>query len=63
MLGTKEHYDVIDFFDRVNTNLRLDKEPKNLWKKGIIYQDGEVNDLFKQFLAGYNYGKAMQEGD
>jgi hypothetical protein len=36
---------------------RFDKEPKELWKKGTVYQDGKVNELFKIYWHGYALGK------
>lgn len=55
MLFTKEHYDLMAQFDRQFPG-RLDKEPKELWAKGNIYQDGNRNELFLAFRRGYAYG-------
>lgn len=62
-LGSKEFYEVIEAFEKspVSKSKRLDKEPKELWKKGQIYQNGEVNDLFKCFQHGYSYAKAVYQ--
>lgn len=38
---------------------RTDKEPKEMWARGIIYQAGEVNELFKIYRMGYAFGKAL----
>ena len=57
---TKEHYDLMAEFEKNFKHLRLDKEEKSLWKDGHIYQDGEVNQLFKVFRLGYSYGKFVE---
>lgn len=59
LLG-KDHYEMIEFFERTITGYRLDKEPKELWSKGIIYQHGELNQLFKVFRQGVAYGQAVE---
>jgi fructose-1,6-bisphosphatase len=57
-IGTKEHYEILDVFERAFANgHRLDREPKFLWIKGCIYQDGYVNDMYKAFIAGYAVAK------
>lgn len=33
---------------------KFDKEEKELWSKGHIYCDGEVNNAFKIFRLGYS---------
>lgn len=58
-IKTAEHYEIIEFFDRQHSHMRLDKEPKELWVKGNVYQNGEVNALFLAFRAGVAYGKAV----
>ena len=58
MIGTKEHYDVIEFFETKGLpHGRNDKEPKELWLKGQIYQDGKRNNEFQMFFAGYMLGR------
>lgn len=59
--GSKEFYDLMDQFDRSGLGNRYDKEPKELWKKGRIYQNGETNALFKAYRTGYAFGKHMGE--
>ena len=54
------HYEMIDFFDRHFSHLRLDKESKDQWAKGRIYQSGEVNELFLAFRRGAAYGAATE---
>ena len=57
-LTSKDHYEMIAFFDHQFKHLRLDKEPKEMWSKGNIYQNGETNKLFLAFRQGVAYGKA-----
>lgn len=58
MLGTKEYYDLIAAFERdYNGTHRLDKEPKELWSKGNVYQHGELNLLWRAFERGVSFGK------
>lgn len=60
MLLTKEHQDLIAMFDCEFKHRRLDKEDKALWPKGVIYQDGQVNELFLAYRKGYALGKAVE---
>jgi hypothetical protein len=57
MLKTKEHYDLISQFEKEHSG-RFDKEPKESWPRGIVYQDGRVNELFLAYRRGYSLGKA-----
>lgn len=57
MLHTKEHYDLMAKFERDFKHERLDKEDKELWSKGRIYQSGAVNSLFLAYRLGYSFGK------
>lgn len=56
MLNDKEHYDLMDAFERQHSG-RMDREDKSLWSRGAIYQDGHVNYLFLAFRRGYFYAK------
>lgn len=58
MLKTQEHIDLIAMFEREFSGHRLDKEPKNLWTIGRIYQDGQLNEIFLAYRRGYAFGKA-----
>jgi hypothetical protein len=58
MLKTKEHSDLTEMFEREYKG-RLDKEPKDLWARGRVYQDGQINELFLAYRRGYAYGKAV----
>lgn len=58
MLHTKEFHDVMAMFEKQKFIYgRLDREPKDQWKRQIYYQDGKVNALFIAFLSGYMLGK------
>lgn len=57
MLLTKEHYELMAIFESEHKNRRLDREKdKKLWKKGAVYQDGHVNELFLAYRKGYALG-------
>lgn len=60
MLQTKEHADLMEMFERTFPG-RHDKEPKDSWANGNIYQDGRMNEFFLTFRHGYAYGKALDE--
>ena len=61
MLTTREHYELIEMFERTFKGCgRLDKEEKALWTKGIVYQDGKVNQIFLAYRHGYAYGKTVE---
>lgn len=57
MLLTQEHYDLMKMFEKEFKGMRHDKESKDLWPRGIIYQDGNVNNLFLAYRKGYAMGK------
>lgn len=56
-LGSKEHYDMLDAFERSFKSMqlygRLDRESQDWWSRGVFYQDGQVNVMFRTFTAGY----------
>jgi len=56
MLMTKEHYDLMAAFEADCKGMRLDKELKTDWARGIIYQDGRVNEMFLVYRKGYSFG-------
>lgn len=57
MLLTKEHYALMDSFEREHKHRRLSREKsKELWKSGNVYEDGQVNDLFLAYRKGYALG-------
>lgn len=57
-IKTQEHYDIIEMFEREFPGLRSDKEPKDLWAKGNVYQNGEANALFLAYRRGVAFGRA-----
>ena len=60
-LLSKEHYELLEMFEQQNKHLRAEREPKELWRMGHIYQDGQTNNLFNYFRSGYALGKAIQQ--
>lgn len=62
MLITKEHYALMAAFEHCHSG-RFDREDKSLWPKGVIYQDGRVNELFLAFRHGYSHAKTVAYGD
>ena len=58
-IKTKEHYELIKEFEKSNSDMRLDKEAKELWVKGQVYQDGNVNKLFINYRLGYALAKSL----
>lgn len=60
MLLTREHYELMDQFEREFAGEgRMDKEGRELWAAGNIYQNGHVNDLFLAYRRGYSFGKVV----
>ena len=59
MVGTKEHYDLLDHFERTTVGRFDREEDKALWKIGAMYQCGETNEKYKAFISGYAYGKSV----
>lgn len=62
MLITKEHYDLLAQFEREHSG-RFDKEAKEFWPRGIIYQDGRVNEQFLAYRRGYAFAVADYRSD
>lgn len=60
MLKTKEHIDLMAQFEKDLKPGRLDKEPKEMWVRGIVYQDGHVNAAFIAYRMGYAFGKCVE---
>jgi len=63
MLMTKEHYDLMGQFEREHRGRRMDRESKESWPRGIIYQDGHVNELFAAYRRGYAFAVADYRSD
>ena len=58
-VGSREHYAIMEQFEREFYHARLDRETKELWAQGNVYQHGGTNDLFSAYLRGYAFGKAV----
>lgn len=58
-LWSKEHYDLMESFEREHRGHRLDREDKGMWAKGHLYQAGDTNALFIAYRQGYALGKAI----
>ncbi len=60
-LKAQEHYDLIAQFERDFrlTGRCIEKEPKEMWAKGSIYQHGETNQQFLVYRHGYAFGKCV----
>ena len=60
-IGSQEHYDMMASFEKYMKQCpipgRLDREDKSIWRKGHIYQDGNTNDLFNLYCAGYSHAR------
>jgi hypothetical protein len=57
MLMTKEHYELMANFEREYKHRRLDREKdKENWRRGNVYEDGHVNELFLAYRKGYALG-------
>ncbi len=59
MLKSKEHYDLMAQFEKEFKHLRLDREDKSFWAMGQVYQNGEVNELFKAYRRGYAFSQSL----
>lgn len=57
MLNTKEHYQLMEMFEKSFRGNRFDKEDKSFWAKGNVYQCGVTNNLFLAYRLGYAFGK------
>lgn len=58
----QEHYDLMIQFEREHSG-RFDKEAKEFWPKGIVYQDGCINELFLSYRRGYAFCEADMRSD
>jgi hypothetical protein len=57
-IKTQEHIDMLAMFEREYRG-RMDKERKELWAMGRIYQDGQVNELFLAYRKGYALARSV----
>ena len=58
MLQTKEFYDVMDMFEKTFDYVGR-KESKEEWPRQHYYCSGKLNTEFIAFLAGYSFGKTI----
>lgn len=56
-IGTKEHYDILERFEKDFYHMRLDREPTEIWSTGQVYQNGETNNAYRAYIAGYMLGR------
>ena len=61
-LLTQEHYALLAAFEREHRG-RTNKEDKSLWPRGVIYQDGHMNELFLAYRRGHAYAIADMRSD
>ena len=57
-ISSRDHFELMNMFEREFSHLRLDREDKALWPKGAVYQNGEANNLFLAYRRGAAYGRA-----
>lgn len=53
----KEHYNLMNNFERDFKHLNLERETKDMWELKCIYCNGETNKLFLAYRMGYSLGK------
>ena len=59
---SKERIEVINSFKSNHKHLRLDLESdRELLKIGVVFQDGYVNELFKEYYLGFALGKSQYQ--
>jgi len=63
MLKSKEYHELMAQFEKEFKGWRLDKENKELWQRGIVYEDGHLNEIFKAYQKGYAFGKVIGRND
>lgn len=60
-IKTQEHSDVMAQFERESKGARLDRELKEYWPLGRVYQDGHVNEVFLAYRRGYALAKSIYQ--
>ena len=63
-LKSHSHNELMEMFERSMKSLpccpsRMDREPRDYWGAGRIYQDGHVNAMFLAYRLGVTYGVAI----
>jgi len=56
--GSREFEDTMNVFES-NISKGAKRESREFWKLGAYYCDGHVNELFKGFLHGIAYARAL----
>lgn len=59
-LNSQDHIDLMAMFEREFSHMRLDREDKSMWPRGIVYQNGEANNAFLAYRRGYAFGRAVE---
>ena len=57
-LSGPDHEEVMRAFEALRPG-RVDREPREGWRRGRIYQEGHVNELFLWYRQGHALGLAM----
>lgn len=59
-IKSREHYELMEHFERtIGRHLRVDRETKEMWHCGSVYQNGEANNLFIAYREGYSLHKCI----
>jgi len=56
-VSSQEHYQLMVQFELDYKLNKPEKEPKQLWKCGFFYCDGETNLKFTAYRQGYAYAE------
>lgn len=57
-INSSEHDELMKRFEHYSCGkFHPDVEDVSLWRKDIIYQNGELNRLFLAFRSGYEFAK------
>jgi len=55
----KEHYELMDAFEKTFKAKQPPRESKDLWHRSIFYCNGKLNNDFVMFRHGYMLGKSI----
>lgn len=56
--GSREFEETMQAFERMHAK-GAKREGREFWKLGAYYADGKTNELFKGFLHGMAYARAL----
>ena len=59
MLNSKEFYELMAQFEKDMKYGQLKREEKKMWPRKVYYCNGEVNNLFKIYMLGYQNAKCL----